>query len=190
MPCRGGGEKDAAIDLVLRGGPYTSSEIDSTLAYCMDDAEDAARLATALFLSTDLTDPLRCRQAVWRGRCVAALAAVEATGTPLDMPLVKRLLTHGQAIADELVDTLGAAYPGVFREDRSLDKKALSKYLTDKEIPWPRTPKTEMPILDEKVRKEQVELFPEMKNFSDLLTMQGRTRLGVGDLAIGSDGQK
>ena len=46
-----------------------------------------------------------------------------------------------------------------------------------------------MPVLDEKVRKEQVELFPEMKNFSDLLTMQGRTRLGVGDLAIGSDGR-
>ena len=61
---------------------------------------------------------LRCRQAVWRGRCVAALTAVEATGTPLDMPLVKRLLTHGQAIEDGLVDTLGAAYPGVFREDR------------------------------------------------------------------------
>ena len=46
-----------------------------------------------------------------------------------------------------------------------------------------------MPILDEKIREEQVELFPEMKNFSDLLTMQGRTRLGVGSLAIGPDGR-
>jgi hypothetical protein len=49
IPCRGTGEKDAAIDLVLRGGPYT--EIDNTLAYCMDDAEDAARLAAALTCS-------------------------------------------------------------------------------------------------------------------------------------------
>ena len=189
IPCRGTAEKDAAIDIILRGGPRTPQEIANSLAYCMDDAEDAARLAAALFLASDLADPLRFRQAVWRGRNVAVLAAVEATGTPLDMPLVKRLVAHGQAIADGLVDTLGAAYPGVFREDRSLDKKALSKYLVDKGIPWPRTPKTGMPILDEKVRKQQVELFPEMKNLDELLRLQGRTRLGVEDLAIGSDGR-
>ena len=162
----------------MRGGPYTPEEIETILAYCMDDAEDAARLAGALFLATDLAEPLRCRQAAWRGRNVAVLAAVEATGTPLDMPLVKRLVTHDQAIADGLVDALGAAYPGVFRENRSLDKKGLSKYLEDKGIPWPRTPKTGMPILDEKIRKEQVELYPEMKNLYELLRLQGRTRLG------------
>jgi DNA polymerase-1 len=163
IPCRAAGQKDSAIDLVLRGGSYTQQEIDSTLAYCMDDVEDAARLAAALFLASDLADPLRCRQAVWRGRCVAALTAVEATGTPLDMRLVKRLLTHWQAVADGLVDTLGAAYPGVYREDRSLDKRGLSHYLVQRGIPWARTPKTGMPILDEKVREEQVRLFPEMK---------------------------
>ena len=32
-------------------------------------------------------------------------------------------------------------------------------------------------------------MHPELKNLSELLTMQGRTRLGVGDLAIGSDGR-
>ena len=46
-----------------------------------------------------------------------------------------------------------------------------------------------MPILDEKVRKEQVQLFPEMKNLDELLRLQGRTRLGPEDLAIGSDGR-
>ena len=189
IPCRGTGEKDATIDLVLRGGSYTPEEIKRILAYCMDDVEDAARLAGALFLATDLAEPLRCRQAAWRGRNVAVLAAVEATGTPLDMPLVKRLVTHDQAIADGLVDVLGAAYPGVFREDRSLDKKGLSKYLEGKGIPWPRTPKTGMPILDEKIRKEQVELYPEMKNLDELLRLQGRTRLGPEDLVIGSDGR-
>ena len=80
IPCRGAGEKDATIDLVLRGGPYTPEEIERILAYCMDDAEDAARLAAALFLATDLVEPLRCRQAVWRGRCVAALSCGRSDG--------------------------------------------------------------------------------------------------------------
>ena len=189
IPARSAREKGESIDLVLRGGPYTQQEIDDTLAYCMNDAEDAAKLAAALLYASDLVDPLRFRQAVWRGRCVAALTVVEATGTPLDMPLAKRFLTHWQAIEEGLVDTLGAAYPGVFREDRSLDKRGLADYLSQRGIPWPRTPKTGVPVLDEKVREEQVKLFPELKNLSELLTMQGRTRLGVGDLAIGSDGR-
>ena len=29
IPCRGAGEKDATIDLVLRGGPYTPEEIET-----------------------------------------------------------------------------------------------------------------------------------------------------------------
>ena len=105
------------------------------------------------------------------------------------MHLVKRLVAHDQAITDGLVDVLGAAYPGVFREDRSLDKRGLSDYLERQGISRPRTPKTGMPILDEKIRKEQVELYPEMKNLDELLRLQGRTRLGPEDLVIGSDGR-
>ena len=125
--------------------PYTPQEIDDTLTYCMNDAEDAAKLAAALLYASDLVDPLRFRQAVWRGRSVATLTAVEAMGTPLDMPLVKRFLVHWQTIEKGLIDTLGAAYPDVFREDGSYDARGFVDYLSQRKIAWPRTPKTGMP---------------------------------------------
>jgi DNA polymerase I len=189
IPGRSAREKGASIDLVLRGGPYTQQEIGDTLAYCSSDAEDAAKLAAALLYASDLVDPLRFRQAAWRGRCVAALTVVEATGTPLDMPLVKRFSAHWRAIEKGLIDTLGAAYPGVFREDGSFDMWGFAGYLSQRKIAWPRTPKTGMPVLDQGTREEQAELHRELKNLSELLTLQGRTRLGVGDLAIGPDGR-
>jgi DNA polymerase-1 len=189
IPARSAGEKDEMIALVLRGGPYTLREIEDIQAYCATDGDDAAKLIVALFYASDLADSQRFLQAVWRGRCVTALTVVQMTGTPLDIPLVKRFMVHGQAIEDGLVDTFGAEYPGVFKEDRSLDMWGFAEYLSQRKIPWPRTAKTGMPVLDKKIREEQVELHPELKNLSELLTLQARTRLGVGDLEIGLHGR-
>lgn len=160
IPARSAGEKDEMIALVLRGGPYTQQEMEDIQAYCATDGDDVAKLIAALFYASDLVDPLRFRQAVWRGRCVAALTVVQMTGTPLDIPLVKRFLAHGQAIEDGLVDTFSAEYPGVFRENRSFDMWGFAEYLAQRKIAWPRTAKTGMPVLDKKIREEQVELHP------------------------------
>jgi hypothetical protein len=189
IPTRSSSVKDAAIALILRG-VRTPEEIASTLAYCADDADDVAKLLAALMFASDLADPLRFRQATCRGWNVATSTVVEATGTPLNMPLVKRFLTHWEAVEKGLFDTLSRDYPGVFRGDRSLDLKGFAEYISFHKIPWPLTPKTGMPVIEDKVLEEQARLHPDLlKNLIALLKLKKVHRLGVGDLAIGKDGR-
>jgi hypothetical protein len=192
IPARSAGEKEAMINLILdtirTGRPFTREIIEKALAYCMDDADDVGKLLGALIYASDVADPLRFNQAVWRGRSVAALTVPEAVGTPLDMPLVKRFNTHWEAIERGLIQTLGAPYPGVFREDGSIDLWGFAGYLAQRGIPWPRTP-TGLPDTKDETFKEQAELHPELSNLAQLLKLTKRARLGVGDLAIGPDGR-
>jgi hypothetical protein len=198
VPVRSVGEKKAMIERILemvrRKEQPTPEMIEKTLAYCMDDADDCAKLLAELMLDSarldpGLTDPLRFWQALWRGRSVAVLTVVEATGTPLDMPLVKRFLEHEDAILNGLIDRLGATYPGVFRADRSLNMKGLERYLVERRIAWPRTPKTGQLSLEAEVIEEQAQLHPKLANLAELIKLRNRMRLGVSDLAIGTDGR-
>jgi hypothetical protein len=189
MPARSAAEKESIIDRILRGGPFAPEEVQAILAYCADDANDGGRLLAALMLASDLADPLRFRQAVWRGRGVAALTVVEAIGTPLDMPLLKRFVRHWEAIKSGLIRTMGAAYPGVFREDDSFNLWAFAEYLAQHRIAWPRTAKTKQPDMREETFEKQVELHPELATLAELLKLTNRTRIGPGALAIGPDGR-
>jgi hypothetical protein len=192
IPARSVGEKKAMVELILDTirlkRHFTPEIIEKALSYCMDDADDVGRLLAALIYASDLADPLRFRQAVWRGRGVAALTVPEAIGTPLDMPLVKRFDEHWEAIEKGLIQTLGAPYPGVFRKDGSFDLWAFAGYLAQRGIAWPRTP-TGLPDTRDDTFKEQAEIHPELINLAQLMKLTKRTRLGVGDLAIGRDGR-
>jgi hypothetical protein len=186
LPTRAKGDKDTARDLVLRG-PKTPREITDTLDYCLMDADDAADVVLPIIEAGGLAESRRFEQALWRGRYMSSLAAVEAVGVPLDMPLTKRILRHWRAILHGVVDELGRPY-GVFANDL-WDMTLFENYLARRGIAWPRTGKTGELRTDQKTFRKMLDRYPELGTLLELREIAGKTRLGVGDLPIGADGR-
>jgi hypothetical protein len=80
----GCGEKEEMRNLILRGGPWTGEERTAILDYCRSDVEALARLLPVLLPVIDLT------RALLRGRYMAAAAAMEFNGVPVDTVLLAR----------------------------------------------------------------------------------------------------
>jgi hypothetical protein len=108
-------EKDEMRATILRGGPW--SERESILDYCATDIEALERLLPAMLPQIDLP------RALLRGRYMAAAAAMEFTGTPIDMTMLSLLREHWDRIKDDLICAIDADF-GVF-EDRSFRRRAL-----------------------------------------------------------------
>ena len=75
----GSNEKEEMRALILRGGPWSSDERLAILKYCETDVDALAKLLPAMLRE----QPLNLPQALFRGRCMAANAAIEHNGTPM-----------------------------------------------------------------------------------------------------------
>ena len=75
----GAAEKEDMRALILRGGPWTEDERAAILDYCEGDVEALERLLPAMLPKIDLP------RALLRGRYMAAAAAMEHAGTPIDV---------------------------------------------------------------------------------------------------------
>jgi DNA polymerase I len=76
----GANEKNEMRDLVMRGGPWTDQERIDILGYCQTDVDALKRLLPAMLPRIDLP------HALLRGRYMAAAAAMEWVGVPIDVP--------------------------------------------------------------------------------------------------------
>ena len=100
-------EKEEMRALVLRGSPWSEEEREAILDYCESDVSALARLLPAMWPRIDLP------RALLRGRFMAAVAAMEHAGTPIDVPTFDRLRCHWDDIQGELIKQIDADY-GVF----------------------------------------------------------------------------
>jgi len=75
----GATEKDEMRSRILRGGPWSNEERLAILDYCETDVDALAKLLPAMLSE----QPLNLPQALFRGRCMAANAAIEHNGTPM-----------------------------------------------------------------------------------------------------------
>jgi DNA polymerase I len=91
-------------DLVLRGGPWSEQERIAILDYCESDVAALARLLHAILLRLDLP------RALVRGRYMAAAAAMEHNGVPVDVPTLDRLRQNWTAIQDQLITDIDVDY--------------------------------------------------------------------------------
>jgi DNA polymerase-1 len=71
-------EKDELRLLVLGGGPWSSDECEAIFEYCASDVRAPERLLPAMLERIDLP------RALLRGRYMAAAAAIEWHGVPVD----------------------------------------------------------------------------------------------------------
>jgi hypothetical protein len=81
----GATEKAGMVELILTGGPWSDNERRAILSYCDGDTIALERLLPAMLPCLDLP------RALLRGRYMAAAAAMEFAGVPIDVPMLELL---------------------------------------------------------------------------------------------------
>ena len=100
----GAAEKEDMRALILRGAPWSGDERTAILDYCEVDVDALERLLPAMLPKLDLP------RALLRGRYMAAAAAMEHNGTPIDVPTLELFRRHWTDIQDQLIAEIDANY--------------------------------------------------------------------------------
>jgi hypothetical protein len=174
----GAQEKEAMRLLILRDGPWTPTNIEIALDYCEADTDALARLAPVMLPDIDLP------RALLRGRYMAAAAAMEWNGVPIDMPTLALLREHWIGIQDDLIRAIDVDY-GVF-EGRSFRADRWARFLAEHNISWPMDDDGRLE-LDSNTFREMARIHPIVAPIHELRHALSQMRLS--DLAVGSDGR-
>jgi hypothetical protein len=174
----GADEKKAMRDLVLRGGPWSAAERTAILDYCETDVEALARLLPAMLPRIDLP------RALFRGRYMAAVSAMEHSGVPIDVPMLNRLRQNWTLIQDQLITDIDADYH-VF-DGRTFRLDRFEKFLADNSIAWPRLKSGRLDLNDDTFR-QVAKSCPLISPLRELRSALSEMRLS--DLGVGKDGR-
>ena len=173
----GAQEKDDMRRLILAGGPWSGNE-SAILDYCAADIIALERLLPAMLPRIDLP------RALLRGRYMAAAAAMEWNGVPIDMPTLALLRKNWDHIQDELIAAVDGNY-GVF-EGRSFRAARWAAYLARNNIPWPRLETGQLDLSQDTFR-QLARVYPAISPICELRHALSEMRLN--DLAVGHDGR-
>jgi hypothetical protein len=158
---------------------FTEREKNQLLSYC---AEDSA-LTTSVLRAMEALIP-NLPQALLRGSYMAAVAAIERTGIPIDTVTLDRLITGWDAVKLDLIRSVDADYQvyegGVFKEGKWRD------YCARHRIPWPTLDSGNL-ALDDDTFRSLAKTHPEIQAIHELRCTLGKLRLI--ELQIGSDGR-
>jgi DNA polymerase-1 len=174
----GAEEKREMIDLILSGGPWSTDEVRAILDYCQSDVDALRRLLPAMLPRIDLP------RALYRGRSMAAVAAVEYVGVPVDTDRLHSLRENWEPIQDHLIARIDSGYQ-VF-EGRTFKRKRFEGWLVRNNIPWPRLDSGQLDLSDDAFR-ERSKVLPAVAPLRELRHALSEMRLN--DLAVGSDGR-
>jgi hypothetical protein len=169
-------EKDAMRDIAIRGGPFTQSEREDLLEYCESDVVALERLFVAMLSRIDMP------RALLRGRFMAAAAAMEWHGVPIDIATLGLLREYWTDIQSDLIAAIDADY-NVF-EGRTFKYERWAKFLTARGIPWPVLESGRLDLSDDTFR-QMARAYPVVAPMRELRSALSELRLN--DLAVGSD---
>ena len=171
-------EKEDMRALVLRGGPWSGAEREAILDYCESDVWALARLLPAMLPGIDLP------RALLRGRYMAAVAAMEHAGVPIDIETLDRFRHHWTGIQTQLIGEIDVGY-GVF-EGTTFKTDRFAAFLARHDIPWPLLESGKLDLSDDAFR-EQARSHPRISPLRELRSALSDLRLN--DLAVGCDGR-
>ena len=174
----GATDKDDMRALILAGGPWSESARNAIVDYCAGDVAALERLLPAMSRRIDLP------RALLRGRYMAAAAAMEFAGVPIDVPTLTLLRENWAHIQADLISAIDVDY-GVF-EGSSFRADRWAQYLIKQGIPWPRLPSGRLDLGDGTFR-QMAKAHPEVSPMRELRSALSELRLN--DLAVGSDGR-
>jgi hypothetical protein len=156
-------------------GKYSPEEI---LDYCETDVVALALLLQAMDAKIDLP------RALLRGRYMAAAAAMEHFGVPIDVPMLERLRDGWTDIQDELIAAIDADYD--VYEGRTFKQERFAAWLARNGIPWPYLESGKLDLEDDTFR-QQAKAYPSVAPLRELRSALSELRLN--DLAVGCDGR-
>jgi hypothetical protein len=174
----GATEKDDMRALVLRGGPWSSDERTAILDYCETDVAALERLLPTMVSRIDLP------RALLRGRYMAAAAAMEHAGTPIDVEMLELLRQSWESVKDRLIAEIDKDY-GVF-DGRTFKADRFAALLAAHGRPWPRT-ETGRLALDDDSFRQQAKSWPFISPLRELRSALSDLRLN--DLTVGAGGR-
>ena len=172
----GATEKDDMRVLILRGGPWSDAERLAILDYCEGDVDALRRLLLAMSSKLDLP------RALLRGRFMAAAAAMEYAGTPIDTAMLELFRHHWTNIQDQLIAEINIGY-GVF-EGRTFKAERFAQWLATNDIPWPLLESGNLDLSDDTFR-QLARAYPAVSPLRELRSSLSDLRLN--DLAVGDD---
>src|SRR5208337_3142694 len=177
LDAMGAAEKDEMRALIMGGGPWSSDEWERILDYCNEDVEALARLLPAMLPRIDLP------RALLRGRYMAAAAAMEHNGVPIDVETLRSLREHWSDIQDELITAIDIH--GIY-DGRTFKIERWAALLARHNIPWPILESGQLDLSDGTFR-EMAKAHPLVSPYRELRSSLAELRLN--DLAVGKDGR-
>jgi hypothetical protein len=174
-------EKSAGRALAIRGGPYIDAERLELLDYCQTDVDPLAAVLERMLPAIRAT-PQGVAQAQHRGRCMAALAAVELTGVPIDHELLERLRRYWEPIKLQLIGDVDKDY-GVY-DGTTFKSGRFLAYAARHGIGWPRLPSGQA-ALDRDTFKAMAQCYPQLWPLRELRLVLSALKLE--SLAVGPD---
>jgi hypothetical protein len=174
----GAQEKGDMRALILAGGPWSEDARAAILDYCESDIVALERLLPAMAPRIDLP------RALLRGRYMAAAAAMEWNGTPIDVPTLEVLRESWAHIQDDLIAAVDADYH--VYDGRSFRGERWAAFLNRHNIPWPLLESGRLD-LKEKTFRDMAKVYPIVSPIHELRHALSEMRLN--DLAVGHDGR-
>jgi DNA polymerase family A len=170
-------EKDEMRAIAIRGGPFTESERAALLDYCETDVAALQQLLPAMLPRIDLP------RALLRGRYMAAAAAMEHNGVPIDTATLALLREYWDDLKGDLIGKIDhhGIYDGhTFKLDR------WAHFLAANNIPWPMLESGQLDLRDDTFR-QMSKAYPIVAPYRELRSSLSDLRLN--DLAVGADGR-
>jgi DNA polymerase-1 len=173
-----GTEKKELQEVIGAGSWQGRFTVEDILKYCESDVRALERLFPAMLPRIDLP------RALLRGRYMAAAAAIEFAGVPIDVDTLARLREHWTDIQDRLIAAIDAEYH--VYEGRSFREDRFRELLIRLGIPWPRLESGRLDLSDNTFR-HMAKAYPAIAPLRELRSSLAELRLN--DLAVGRDGR-
>jgi hypothetical protein len=170
---------------ILEGWPFSASEQQEILTYCLEDASSLELLLLKLLPFVNL------KIALYRGESIVVLAAMEHHGVPVDLEIFRRLADNKTwaALRDAMVPVVDAQY-GAYVKNKAgewtFSQERFEAYLARRGIAWPRLESGKLD-LKRKTFESMTKAWPELEPLRQL--RYARDKLRRIKLAVGSDGR-
>jgi hypothetical protein len=174
----GATEKDDMRALILSGGPWSKNERKAILNYCASDIDALERLLPTMLPGIDLP------RALLRGRFMAAAAAMEWHGVPIDTATLELLRRHWTDVQDDLIAAIDMD-SGVY-DGRTFKANRFETFLVRNGIPWPRLESGALDLSRDTFR-QMAKSYIAIAPLHELRHSLSEMRLN--DLAVGHDGR-
>jgi DNA polymerase I len=179
-------EKKEMTDFISRGGSdrWTDEEWGDVIDYCDGDTKALQDLLPVMLPYLMRGGQRTLGQALFRGRCMAAVARIEHAGVPIDTETLDRLLRNWGRIKLALIAEIDARY-GVF-EGVSFREHLFERYLQRTGTPWPRLESGRLDLEDDTFRS-MARMYPHVSPLREL--RRSLSAMDLFELTVGKDGR-